>query len=254
MEHVYREQPPPSSLAAHLRCLWVETTGDGQPAGTMRVLPDGCIDLVWIAGRESTAVGPATRAAFPIIPPGSTLVGARFAPGMAAGVLGAPADALADLDLPLAELWDRAALDGPRRFDDTRSTADGLRAIQELLIRRLGRLEEPGDLLVRAAAQTLGRQPRTPLDALAARVGLSERQLRRRFEAAIGYGPKTFQRIVRFQRWLRLARSSPAGARRLTDLAAAAGYADQAHLTREVTRLAGLPPTALLGSHEAAAP
>jgi AraC-like DNA-binding protein len=199
-------------------------------------------------------VGPATRAAFPIIPPGSTLVGARFVPGMAAGVLGAPAVALVDLDVPLADLWDRASLDGPCGFDDARSPADGLRAIQDLLIRRLGGLEEPVDPMVGAAAQTLARQPRTPLDALAAHVGLSERQLRRRFEAAIGYGPKTFQRIVRFQRWLRLATASPADERRLTDLAAAAGYADQAHLTREVTRLAGLPPTALLGSHEAAAP
>jgi AraC-like DNA-binding protein len=77
---------------------------------------------------------------------------------------------------------------------------------------------------------------------------LSDRQLRRRFEAAVGYGPKTFQRIVRFQRWLDLTRSTPAEQRRLTDLAAEAGYADQSHLTREVSRLAGQPPAALLAS------
>lgn len=75
---------------------------------------------------------------------------------------------------------------------------------------------------------------------------VGERQLRRRFVAAVGYGPKTFERIARFQRFLRLARS-PAGRRLgLAQLAARAGHADQAHLGREYRRLAGLPPRRLL--------
>ncbi len=64
-------------------------------------------------------------------------------------------------------------------------------------------------------------------------LGLSERTLRRRFDAAFGYGPKTLDRILRFQRYLGLARNRESMAR----LAAAAGYADQAHLVRECRRL-----------------
>jgi AraC-like DNA-binding protein len=62
--------------------------------------------------------------------------------------------------------------------------------------------------------------------------------------AAVGYGPKTLQRILRFQRFLTLAQTSTDLAR----LALEAGYADQAHLTRECSRLAGLPPAALLAA------
>ncbi len=77
------------------------------------------------------------------------------------------------------------------------------------------------------------------------RLGISERSLRRRCHEAFGYGPKTLDRILRFQRFLRLAAAGEEAA--LSGLAAAAGYADQAHLTREVRRLSGLTPAAILG-------
>jgi AraC-like DNA-binding protein len=245
VEHIYREIRPSEPLREHLLCLWTETTDD-RPPGSMRVLPDGCIDVVLIAGSSPIVAGPATQAAFPVIPPGSTLVGARIRPGMAASLLGMPAHELADAEVPLAAIWgDRFARpDG--RFDASRLAADGIDDLQALLIGRLMRPEDSGDQLVRAAARTLIREPGTLLDVVADRAGLSDRQLRRRFEAAIGYGPKTFQRIMRFRQWLDRVQAMARDQRRLVDLAAEAGYADQAHLTREVTRLAGHPPTALL--------
>jgi AraC-like DNA-binding protein len=78
-------------------------------------------------------------------------------------------------------------------------------------------------------------------------VGLSERQLRRRVESAVGYSPRTLARIVRFQRFLAAARARRPEDRELAALAADAGFADQAHLTREARSLGGLPPAALLG-------
>jgi AraC-like DNA-binding protein len=114
--------------------------------------------------------------------------------------------------------------------------------------RRRDRLPPAGDLdgLVRAAA-IKAATPRTAVERLAFDLGLGERQLRRRFDGAVGYGPKTLQRVLRFQRFLALARDAGATAD-LADLAFAAGYADQAHLTRECRRLAGLPPAALLAT------
>jgi methylphosphotriester-DNA--protein-cysteine methyltransferase len=85
------------------------------------------------------------------------------------------------------------------------------------------------------------------VEELARSLGVSPRHLQRRFVAAVGYGPKTFQRIARFQRLLALAHT-PRGVRPgLTDLALDAGYADQAHMTREVGELAGRTPARLLG-------
>ena len=98
------------------------------------------------------------------------------------------------------------------------------------------RLAAAPDPLVRAAAT--GAQ-RTAL-------GIGDRQLRRRFADAVGYGPKTLERVLRFQRFLALAAREAAPD--LARLALEAGYADQAHLTRECSRLAGLPPAALLAT------
>jgi AraC-like DNA-binding protein len=170
---------------------------------------------------------------------------------MAASLLGVPAHELADAEIPLAAIWgDRFARPGGR-FDASRLASDGVDDLEMLLVARLARPESAGDHLVTAAARTLITEPGTSLDAVADRAGLSDRQLRRRFEAAIGYGPKTFQRIMRFRQWLDRAQALPHDQRRLVDLAAEAGYADQAHLTREVTRLAGHPPTALLAETSA---
>ena len=101
----------------------------------------------------------------------------------------------------------------------------------------------PPDGLVVQAAWLVG-DPRTRSTDLVHALGVSERQLRRRFDAAVGYGPKTLQRVLRFQRFL--ARITPRGEiSDLAQLAAETGYADQAHLTREVGRLSGLSPAGL---------
>jgi AraC-like DNA-binding protein len=95
-----------------------------------------------------------------------------------------------------------------------------------------------------ARAAALLRDPAARAEAVAAEVGLSERQFRRRSQAAVGYGPKTLQRVLRFHRFVRQldAAVTPPD---LAALAAQAGYADQAHLTRECSALSGFTPAAL---------
>jgi len=94
------------------------------------------------------------------------------------------------------------------------------------------------------AVSVLRSEPDTPVSALADEVGLSERQLRRRFEIAVGYGPKRLGRVFRFQRLLDLIHASLDGPR-WSQLALAAGYADQSHMINECVALAGRPPTTL---------
>ena len=103
------------------------------------------------------------------------------------------------------------------------------------------------DQAVLAGIRWLARHPQGRIGQLSRWIGISERQLHRRFSAAVGCGPKTFQSVMRFQRLLRTA-LGPGAEQSLADLATSAGYADQAHMTRDVQRLANLRPTALLGS------
>ena len=83
---------------------------------------------------------------------------------------------------------------------------------------------------------------RTRISSLAERLGWSRKHLASGFSNAIGIGPKTLSRIVRFNRALGLSRQPTAD---WADIAADCGYADQAHLVREFRDLAGETPTAL---------
>ena len=107
----------------------------------------------------------------------------------------------------------------------------------------------PFDQAVLAAIQWFSRRPHGRIDQLSRWIGISERQLHRRFSAAVGYGPKMFQSVLRFQRLLKTARETGVE-QSLADLSSSVGYADQAHMTRDVRRLANIRPALLLRSTE----
>jgi AraC-like DNA-binding protein len=231
----YRELPPPRGLEAHIACTWVSHDR------AVRVLPDACADIVFAGGRLVVA-GPATAAEDARPTPGQGRCGVRFRIGSAGAALGLPADELLDRGVALEELWGRPG----RRLEARVAAAPTTDAALAVLLRGVAdRLPPPGggDPLVRAAVVALLRDGASTREAARA-VALGERQLRRRFERAIGYGPATLVRIQRFQRFLALAERQPGAP--LSRLAADAGYADQAHLSRECRRLSGLSPAGLL--------
>lgn len=219
----YREMPQRDE---HLACLWVR--GAAPVARRVRVLPDACVDVVWVDGRLLVA-GPATGPAMVDLPAGAASMGVRFRVGAAGAALGVSAGDLLDASVPLEDVW---GADGARIAERVAGSATPLRMLAAGVRERLA---QPPDRLVRAAAGGAARRD----------IGIGGRQLRRRFAVAVGYGPKTLERILRFQRFLRIARADGGD---LARLALESGYADQAHLTRECTRLAGLPPSALLAS------
>jgi AraC-like DNA-binding protein len=90
---------------------------------------------------------------------------------------------------------------------------------------------------------------------LPAALWVSERQLRRRCQAATGLAPKALHIMLRFQGFLAVAQQALATGRLpgedwLARLAVDLGYADQPHLNRECLRLTGLPARAFLGEAE----
>lgn len=225
----YREQ----RLGGGLDCAWVRVPASGE--GPVRVLPDACVDLVWRAGQGAVLAGPDTGPVLVGASPATVIAGVRFAPGAGGPALRLPLEAVRDARVPLAELWPELDRELPGDLE-----APVALARLVAIARRLAAAHGP-DAAVREAARRLA-DPRTRVEALAGDLGLSERQLRRRCRAGVGYGPKTLQRVLRFRRFLDLAGPDA----ELAALAAEAGYADQAHLTRESRRLTGLAPAALL--------
>jgi len=241
----YREYTGDARHASRVACVWAQRA---EAPYVQRVVPDGCVDVLLI-GTELQVAGPDTRAVPARLGPDAPVTGVRFQPGQAPGVLGVPMDALRDQRVPLAELWgadaerivERVGVAVAEEAPGAVRGYGAARALEELV---LARAAEAPDAVAVATGRALcpgGGWPRVAR--VAEDLGLSERQLRRRCLTAFGYGPKTLQRVIRFQRALRAARAPDA------DLAAIAyrfGYADQAHLSREVRALAGAPLTSLI--------
>ncbi|WBB68929.1 helix-turn-helix domain-containing protein [Micromonospora sp. WMMD812] len=228
---MYRERPAGVAGAV----LWTSTA----PAGgrTTRVLPDGCVDLLWSSAAGLLVAGPDRTAFLSVGVAGERWVGLRMPPGVGPAVLGVPADELRDSRVPLAALWGDRAVAGLGE----RVAADPAAALPALAARRLGAAGGPDRLGARVAAAAAAG---VPVAAIAAEVDLDPRALHRHSRRLFGYGPKTLARILRMRRALALARAGTP----LAEVAAVCGYADQAHLTRDVRDFAGVPPTALLAA------
>ncbi|MDQ6777418.1 MAG: helix-turn-helix domain-containing protein [Actinomycetota bacterium] len=222
----YVERLVASPLVA---CTWEQTTTTQYE---QQIVPDACVDLIWAGGRLTVA-GPDTRARVMTLESGSRFVGARLRPGAAGAALGLPASELRDVSPDAAEVLGRdvaAAL-----LEELAGGSDP----HVLLLRAVELRGAELDPLVCAAVVALGR-PRARVGPVAAELGVSARQLHRRVSDAVGYGPKMLARVLRFRR---LQALPPAP---LVERALEVGYADQAHMTAEVSQLAGLSPVRFL--------
>lgn len=234
----YVEAHPIPRLLPHFQCVWMSSISPDH-SGPVAVVPDGCVDLLWRDDRF-TVVGPDITAATPELRPGSIVLGIRFMPGAAAKWLGRPLTEFIGREVPMAEFWGSRADRVADRIAAASSTRDKLRILQELLAVEALRMEHPRQeatmifRFLKAGASVEGRK----IKALRERLGVSERTLRRQCDELFGYGPKTLDRILRFQKVQALARTQADEG--LACLALRAGYADQAHLAREVQSLCGM--------------
>lgn len=222
--------------------MWSLSTGrPTSPSWTNLVLPDGCIDILFDLRRGTASlIGPMTR---PIRhDPRETvdLVGIRFRPGGAAPLLDPEAAELRDLAADVREVvprW-RSVLELAERLSGMARGARRRTALDAAA--RWLEAEEEDTAVLEAARLARASRGRASVGDLAAAAGLGRRTLERRFRTAVGLVPKFALRVERFREVGRLLERHPRAA--LADLAFRAGYADQPHMTREVTELAGIPP------------
>ncbi|MFZ5673060.1 MAG: helix-turn-helix domain-containing protein [Pseudomonadota bacterium] len=233
----FHERPVVPALRDIFACVWTHRMPE-TAAPPVIVAPDGTIDLQWIDGVLRIA-GPDKEPQTEIIPAGTAIVGFRFHPGAAQAWLGLPVLEIMSQRVVLEDLWGVRAR---RLANNIRDVEDIERALVD------ERREQPqGDAVMRAAFALIAQGPPgnvALIPWLCRALHMSERSLRRRFDDNFGYGPKTLDRILRYQRFRRLHGDSPATPTVL--LALDAGYADQAHLVRESRRLTGLTPRSFL--------
>lgn len=217
---MYREYEPPQTDV--VRCVWTSTK-----VGVQRVVPDGCMDMIW-NGESLFVAGPDTQA-FLTEATGNT-VGIRFQPGVAPGFFDVPAHAIANTRVSLAELWPKEQVQ--RLADELYEGNPGRKLLHSV------RAAERDGFAEAVRALVAGNEVRGAADHL----GITERHLHRKCLAKFGYGPKTLQRIMRFSSAMELVYAG----KPFSDIAYEIGYSDQAHLSREVKALAGATLTTLV--------
>jgi AraC-like DNA-binding protein len=220
-----------------------------------RILPDSCVELVfhfaepfrtYFANGEhalqpdSFVVGQMKRC-LEIEPAGRAgFVAVRFLARGAYLFFHRPLCEVAAGVVDLENLWHGSAREWTERVALARSMPERLRLVEGWL---LGLLRENGrtDPAVDRGLQIIeARGGQVRVEALAAELGVSCRQLTRQFQRAVGVSPKEFARISRFLGALTvLARGEH---RSLADVALDCGFFDQAHLSREFRELAGMSP------------
>jgi len=244
----YKEFIAPAPLAVHFLCLWTQTIIGSTGVYEHRVLPDACVDIVFINDEPPMVFGPWTVPFVARLAAGTSITGARLHPGRASCLLGMPASELLNQAVPITAV--KGAMQSMRLEEviEQPNSAARRSALAPVLSASIEH-SAPLDQAVLAGIRWLSRYPQGRIGQLSRCIGIGERQLHRRFSAAIGYGPKMFQSVLRFQRLLKTARAT-GPEQSLADLAVSTGYADQAHMTRDVHRFASLRPTELLRSSE----
>jgi len=231
--------------------LYREHFAPGQ-AQLERVLPDGALRLVANigVGAEPLLIGAAPAAALVRLSGRMQGLSITLKPGAGPALFGVPAGALASTALPLRELWGDAAEALTAAIDAAPDDAARAAAVQQALLARLR--AGPGTTHTQALqAQRLLAQSGTKVVETAAALGIGERRLQQLFHEQVGLPPRQWARLARLHRGLRLLRREPELP--WAQLAAAAGYADQAHLSHEFRALCGITPSAFRRSAAPAA-
>ena len=227
---MYVERPPAPPLATVVRAAWA-SDGD-RAASTVR--PDGCTDLIFHQtpqGRLVLSVVGVMTVPLHVQGDGRN-VALRLHPH-AAGALLREAGAYRDASVSADGIWGRPARELQEQLAEL-PDREAHWAMQAFVRARLG----PTDARITYAAGQL-EAGGARIDALAADLNLSSRQLSRLFERHVGISPRMLARTFRLERTLPLLRDA---ALSLADIAVLAGYADQAHLTRECVALTGETP------------
>lgn len=242
----YRERRPVSLLEHYVSCVWVQRVSPASDAYEHRSVPNGGVELSCLIGSEPRLTGPQTGPTVELLEPGAVVVGVRFRPGAAPPMLGVPASELVDVEAEADAVWGVSALVLGGRLAASASPEQAAAILEAELLARLSAAPAP-DPVIGEVVRRLHPWCFGGVASLADSLDLSERQLRRLCRDAIGLAPKVLQRMLRFQGFLALAQARDAD---LARLAIDAGYADQSHLSRESTRLAGRSPAALLREAE----
>jgi AraC-like DNA-binding protein len=251
----YHPAPP---LDRYIECFWWSRRDEPQDHSE-HMLPSGGAQMLFalhetpilchpsisgksIAWSGSIVHGPQSSYYVAGPKPKGSAIGVSFRPGGAGPVLGIATGELADRHVVLNAIWGTRGVDLHQRLMSAAEPKEAFRILEQSLRARIHRplLIHPAVAHALASYSAGGASSARVADIQRAS-GYSPRHFIALFRSAVGLNPKQYYRIRRFNS---AARNMAAGdGQGLSDIAAAASYCDQAHLTREFREFAGVTPT-----------
>ena len=256
MDLRYEEWLPADAGLKEIVVAYWRCEGDASHVSSSAIFPDGFVELVFNFGAPVGLRGPAFTGdqPAPVVVgllsqavqieyrgPVNTF-GIRFHPARGPAFLGRPASILTDKLTPLKQV--ASALD---QAFSTLFTAGwnpesvaARASLDQLLLKQLASSSHADKAVCEVVNRLTYSESAPSVAELARQLGLSSRQVQRRFLAAVGVPPKQFLRVFRFARLWQMATISPPET--WAALAADHGYADQAHMVREFRSFGVEPP------------
>jgi AraC-like DNA-binding protein len=257
---MYLEREPGAALRPWVRSLWY-ARGMDFAHRRERILPTGRAQMIVNLARDfvldcqegkperamASALLVGQRSAYEVIDTSdmADLMGVVFAPGALPVFLADAADRVTNGYVALGDVC-RGAGALRDRLREERGAEERLRCMEAFLRERIEVRVNRGQGEMHPAVQfalgELGRRPAVARVAEVARkTGWSERRFGQIFREEVGFAPKVWCRIQRFQRVVRQLHAGDEV--EWPELALECGFYDQAHLANEFRAFSGISPT-----------
>ena len=243
----YQEFKPSPLLAQYVHSYWVSSKGKSS-----RILPDGLVDVIFNFGKATSTlpywnagvVGMMTKFRDVTIDKGTELIGIRFRPMHFHKWSKVSLNELKNITVQASDInsnWDHQLV---AQIYQQGTIQDKLAFIEHNLLATIDETPLSRSPIISSVCNAISTSfTGLSLSTIAKDHYISLRQLERLFKAQVGVSMKEYQSIIRFIHTLKNLTQYPN--KSLLHLAYDMGYFDHAHLTQEIKKVAGIPPSQL---------
>lgn len=251
----YQVYTPSPELQEFVKCFWTLEDGPVQDPVRQRVLPDGCMEMIFhygdlykqyfedgsfIVQPRSFVFGQITKY-IEIAPTGvSGIISARFLPEGVLPFLPRPVAELENKAVSLIDLFGETGALLEQKVITAAGNPERIKIIEAFL---LSRLTDPAtiDSITRHCVNVIMEsRGQVGVVELAGKLKINRRNMERKFMTIIGMSPKQLSRVVRLQATLKMLEQRQFTS--LTSLAYENGYYDQAHFIKDFKEFTGMSP------------
>ncbi|MFQ3546059.1 helix-turn-helix domain-containing protein [Halobacillus rhizosphaerae] len=252
-KYSYKEHQPSQRLRTYTACYWTLDYHPGSQIIPHRILPDGCLDIIFdltASTPEKGAFVTGLMTQFEVVNFSSRqhFLGIRFFSTHAQRFIKYPPEELLGYPVSLENVWGKDALSFFQEIQEAEGTEERINKIETKLMDMINNtdIHSSSKLLEQSIQHIYSANGMSSVQLLAKNLIQSERNLRRIFNQELGVSPKEFSRIIRFQSLLKDLHDSRSAD--FMETALKYGYYDQAHFNHDFKSFYGLVPSAVFPS------